>query len=164
MKWKGRGRYTVEGTLIISFICLVTGLVILFGFYGHDRAVIQSTADKLSRYGSLWAGRYLHPEIREVDYELMKQGGTVDFGVIEDMGCRMLQGRLFCGELRNIRASQSLSGREVQVEIQTDFQIGKYDIPCKVKASSVVFRSRDLPRINEKNQEDETDESGTLSE
>ena len=122
MKWKGRGRYTVEGTLIISIICLVTGLVILFGFYGHDRAVIQSTADKLSRYGSLWAGRYLHPEIREVDYELMKQGGTVDFGVIEDMGCRMLQGRLFCGELRNIRASQSLSGREVQVEIQTDFQ------------------------------------------
>lgn len=159
MKWEGRGSYTVEGTLIISFICLITGLVILLGFYGHDRAVMQSTADELSRYGSLWAGRFLHPEIREVDYELMKQSGTVDFGVIEDMGCRMLQGRLFCGELRSIRASQSLSGREMQVEIQTNFQIGKYEIPCKVRASSVVFRSRDLPRRNQKNQEDETDES-----
>ena len=27
MKWEGRGSYTVEGTLIISFICLITGLV-----------------------------------------------------------------------------------------------------------------------------------------
>ena len=65
MRWKGRGSYTVEGTVIISMIFLATGMVILLGFYGHDRAVMQSTADELSIYGSLWAGRYMQPEIRE---------------------------------------------------------------------------------------------------
>ena len=159
MKWKGRGSYTVEGTVIISLICLATGMVILLGFYGHDRAVMQSTADELSIYGSLWAGRYMQPEIREVDYENMKQGGAADFSVIEEMGGRMLQGRLFCGELRSIRATQSLSGREMLIEIQTDFPFGKYEIPCTVKASALVFRSRDLPRKYDINQGEQVDES-----
>lgn len=159
MKWKGRGSYTVEGTVIISLICLMTGMVILLGFYGHDRAVMQSTADELSIYGSVWAGRYMQPEIREIDYESMKQNGAVDFSEIEEMGSRMLQGRLFCGQLQSIRAAQSLSGREMLIEIQTDFQLGKYEIPCTVKASALIFRSRDLPRKNEKNQEEQAHES-----
>lgn len=157
--WKGRGSYTVEGTVIISLICLSIGLVIMFGFYGHDRALMQSTADELALYGSLWEGRYAHPKIREVDYETMKREGTVSHETIEAEGYRMLAGRLFCGEVQGINVSKSLSGRELQIEIQSDFQIGRYSVPCTVRASSAVIKSRDLPRKREKTQEDETNES-----
>lgn len=52
MKWKRRGSYTVEGTVIISFICLMVGMTAALGFYCHDRTVIQSAADELAMFGS----------------------------------------------------------------------------------------------------------------
>ncbi len=159
MKWKGRGSYTVEGTVIVSLICLCIGFVVMLGFYGHDRALMQSTADELALYGSFWEGKYVHPKIREVDYEAMKKAGTVDFDKIEDEGYRMLAGRLFCGKLQKINVSKSLSGRELQIEIYSDFQIGRYNVPCRVRASSVVLRSGDLPRQKQETQGESTDES-----
>lgn len=71
----------------------------------------------------------------------------------------MLAGRLFCGKLQKINVSKSLSGKELQIEIQSDFQIGKYNVPCTVRASAPVLRSQDLPRQNKRIQEDETNES-----
>ena len=159
MKWKGCGSYTVEGTVIVCLICLIVGSVIMLGFYGHDRALMQSTADELALYGGFWEGKYVHPIIREVDYELMKRNGTISFDVIEEEGYRMLAGRLFCGKLQKINVSKSLSGKELQIEIQSDFQIGKYNGPCTVRASAPVLRSQDLPRQNKRIQEDETNES-----
>lgn len=158
-RWKGCGSFTVEGTVIISLICLSIGLVVMVGFYGHDRALLQSTADELALYGSLWEGRYAHPKIREVDYETMKREGTVSHETIEAEGYRMLAGRLFCGEIQEINVSKSLSGKELQIEIQSDFQLGKYSVPCTVRASSMVLKSKDLPRKGHQAQEEETDES-----
>ena len=39
MSWKKEGSFTIEGTVIVSFICLMIGMVILMGFYGHDRKI-----------------------------------------------------------------------------------------------------------------------------
>jgi hypothetical protein len=159
MKWKEQGSYTVEGTVIVSLLCLVVGLAVTLGFYGHDRAVMQSVADELAEWGSLWSGNYVHPDIGEVDYEAMKRWVQVDLGLVETKGYQLLQGKLFFGTVRSISVSKSLSGREIQVEIQSDFQIGGRDLSCNVRGYASVFQSRTLPRVNHKLQKEEENES-----
>lgn len=156
MTWIKRGSYTVEGTVVISLICLIIGLTILLGFYGHDRSVMQSVADELAMYGCQWSGRYLQPSIREVDYEAMKQGKSMDIYDIENRGYRLLQDKMFCAEINGITVSKSLLGREVQVDILSNFKIMGWEIPCKV--SGVVFLSDDLPRRKNPDQGEEANE------
>ena len=40
-------------------LSLIHILTAALGFYCHDRTVIQSAADELAMFGSLWSGRYL---------------------------------------------------------------------------------------------------------
>ena len=158
MNWMKRGSYTVEGTVIISMICFIVGLVVLLGFYCHDRMIMQSTADELAMYGSLWSGRYLQPGIREVDYEAMKQGDSPDLQSIEDMGYRMLQGKFLSGQVDQIQVSKNFMGREITVDIRSDFKIFKWTVQCEVTGRSAAFPSEDLPRHKEMEQGEEMNE------
>lgn len=158
MMWVRRGSYTVEGTVIISTICFIVGLVVLLGFFCHDWAVIKSTADCLAMEGSLWNGRYLQPDIREIDYEAMKQNNHSDLHMLEESGYRDLQSKLFCGKVKDIMVSKSILGREVQVDIAAKFNIFKWEIPCTVSARSIAFFSDDLPRQKKIEQGGEMDE------
>jgi len=146
VKWKGRGSYTVEGTVIICCICFITGLIIVAGFYCHDRMVLQSTADELSMYGSFWTGRAVHPGTGEVDYEAMKSSADRMPEVIEEKGYQMLEGKLLWGHVSDISIERSLFGTEILVEIQGGFSVGQRQIDCRVEAAAMIFKSEDLPR------------------
>lgn len=150
----------MEGTVIISFICLMVGMVAALGFYCHDRAVIQSTADELAMFGSLWSGRYMHPEIREVDYECLKENTALSLDVLEEKGYAMIHGRLFCGDVQTIDVQRSLWEREIQVRIQCRFQVGRWQFPYGAMAAAVDFRSSDFPRQKGVWTEEGANESG----
>lgn len=141
-----RGSYTVEGTVIVSFICIIVGIVVMMGFFVHDYAVMQSTADELAVMGSLWSGRYVSPEYKEVDYEALKQKQVTDLKTIEAKGYALLDERLLCGNVQSIAVSKQLFGHCIQVEICTDFELGHYSFDYTVLGESNVFDSRDLPR------------------
>ncbi|MEI3267428.1 MAG: hypothetical protein V8R85_10365 [Frisingicoccus sp.] len=158
MKWKGCGSYTVEGTVIVCLICLIVGSVIMLGFYGHDRALMQSTADELALYGGFWEGRYAHPKIREVDYELMKRNGTISHETIEEEGYRMLAGRLFCGKLQKLMCPRVFQDKNFKSKFSRIFRLE--NTAFRVRSGlRRRHRSQDLPRQNKRIQEDETNES-----
>ena len=161
MSWKKEGSFTIEGTVIVSFICFMIGMVILMGFYGHDRMVLQETADELAMYGCLWKSRYVHPELGEVDYEAMLQNTSVSLDEIESRGYDMLHKRLFVGKVQSISVSTNLLGREINVEIQAEFKIGNYQITSNIHGVSVAAFSRDLPR-RDSGEEKQEIESGEL--
>lgn len=158
MKWTEQGSYTVEGAVIISFICLIVALVVGLGFYCHDRMVLQGAADELAMYGSNWVGRYVDPVIKEVDYEGLKYRHPVSFDSLISKGYKMLQGRLLWGKSPQISIEQSYFGKEVEVKINSSFLIGSKAFLCKVSSSACVIRSRDLPRTSRKEQGDDNNE------
>lgn len=160
MTWKVRGSYTVEGTIIISLICLMVGFIAALGFYCHDRTVIQSTADELAMFGSLWSGRYMHPEIREVDYECLKNFSEVSTDMLEEKGYGMIRGKLFCGDIQGVEVHRSSWTREIQVKIQCQFQIGRWKFPYTAEAAAVDFHSGDFPRQKDSPPEEGENESG----
>ena len=159
MKWKRRGSYTVEGTVIISFICLMVGMTAALGFYCHDRTVIQSAADELAMFGSLWSGRYMHPEIREVDYECLKASSEMPVDLLQTKGYGLIHGKLFCGNVQEIEVRRSLWEREILVEIQCQFQIGRWQFPYTATSAAVDFCSEDFPRRKERRPEEGVNES-----
>ena len=79
-----RGSFTVEATIVVSALCMLIGLTILLGLYGHDRAIIKSTANEMALKGALWKGRYVSPITFEVDYEAMRQNEKVQIEIVVD--------------------------------------------------------------------------------
>lgn len=146
MRWQERGSYTVEGAVIIPLICVLCGIIIGLGFYCHDRMVLQGVADELAVSGSKWIGSYVNPVIKEVDYVLLKQSGEVSCDILLSKGYEMLSQRLLWAEDVDISVSQGLFGKEIQVEINSCFSIGRRSVPCRVSGQAAIFRSRDLPR------------------
>lgn len=146
IKKRYRGSYTVEGTVIVSAICIIVGLTVCMGFFGHDCMVMKSTADELAMMGSLWSGRYVSYEYGEVDYEALKQKQAVELKKIEQQGYTLLSERLFLGKVQSISISKQILGHRVHTEICTDFKIGSYTFDYAVIGESAFFESNDLPR------------------
>ena len=121
-------------------------MIVMFGMYGHDRSVMQSVANQMAQKASLWSGRYVLPEIDEVDYIALKENAAVDLERIENLGYQSLQNRLLCGNLQHIQVGYGLFGKNVQVEIVADFHIGRHRFSVETQASGKVFESEDLPR------------------
>lgn len=155
MNRKCRGSYTVEGTIIVSLICVMIGLIVVLGFYGHDRAVIQTTANELSMMASLWSGRYVSPTIKEVDYEALKQGNKTDLSQVEDNGYQMLQSKLLYGEVQSVDIFRTAWKKSVCVAVVVRFQIWNYEFEYKTESLCRVFDSHDLPRKKIENREEE---------
>ena len=141
-----RGSYTLEGTVIVSMLCLMIGLVISLGFYCHDLAVLQSGADELAEYAAMWKGRYVQPEIKEVDYERMKASEKVSIQDFEGMGWSLLEERLLWGRVENIAITESLLSGEVRINIEGRFSIGNRSFSSSAQASAYICPSEKLPR------------------
>lgn len=142
---KLRGSYTVEATAVISLFCMLIALVIILGFYGHDQAVMKSTANVLAFNASLWKGRYVSMLYDEVDYGALKSKADIDLSLIESKGYEMMEQRLLLGKVQAVRATQTNFGGKVVVEIEAAFDLGKTVI-YTVQSESRVFKSNNLPR------------------
>ena len=143
---KLRGSYTVEATVVISVFCMLIVFTILLGFYGHDCAVMKSTANDLAYRAALWTGRFVSPTLDEVDYGALRQNTKVGFDQIESEGYALLEKRLLFGDIRTIQVFQTLLGNQISVEIKADFQLCKFPVSHTVRSESKVFKSKDLPR------------------
>ncbi len=146
IKTKWRGSFTVEATVVVSITCIIIGMVIMFGMYGHDRSVMQSIANQMVQEASLWSGRYVLPEIDEVDYIALKENAKTDLDRIENLGYRSLQNRLLCADLQSVQVNYALLSNDVRVEIIAAFHIGKYRFTTEIQASCKKYESEDLPR------------------
>lgn len=146
IKTKWRGSFTVEATVVVSVTCIIIGMVIMFGMYGHDRSVMQSMANQMAQEASLWSGRYVLPEIDEVDYIALIENANTDLERIENQGYRNIQNRLLCADLQSVQVKHGLFGKNVRVEIKAAFHIGRYQFKTEIQASSKKFESEDLPR------------------
>ena len=118
----------------------------MFGMYGHDRSVMQSVANQMAQKASLWSGRYVLPEIDEVDYIALKENAAVNLERIENLGYQSLKNRLLYGDLKRVQVGYGFLSKNVQVKIVADFHIGRYRFSVETQASGKVFESEDLPR------------------
>ena len=159
MKTEWRGSYTVEGTVIVSMICFMLWLLIMLGLYCHDRTVMQSTADELAEAAAFWQGRSVHPGIEEVDYERLKKESQAEWSDLTEIGYRTLDRRLLLTGDSTVSIQYREGVKEVEVQIQGDFQIFSRSVQCLVQASSTVIDSRELPR-NIEGMEDGQNETG----
>ena len=138
----------MEATVIVSFLCMLIAFVVMLGFYGHDRAVIKSTANEMAMKAGLWGSRYVLTEINEVDYEAMKEEVTIDIRDMEKVAYEWLQKRLFIGKVKSVQIFQGILNRNVQVEIYIDFKLWSSIFSQKFRSDSVWIDSKELPRIN----------------
>lgn len=146
IKLKWRGSYTVEGTVVVSIACMMIALICVFGFYGHDRSVMNSTANEIVLMASLWKGRYVSPEINEVDYEALKNNMEADLSMIENKGYQWLDERLLYGKVQSVRVFSSFLSKRIRVEMVAGFNLFGYEFEYKVQSSFRYFESEDLPR------------------
>ena len=151
---KLRGSFTVEATVIVSFLCILIAFVIMLGFYGHDRAVVKSTANELAMKASLWGSRYVLTELNEVDYEAMKADAPIDICDVETIGYEWLQKRLFIGKVKSVQIFQKILNRNVEVEIHIDFKLWRFMFSQNFRADAVWIDSKELPRINKETGEE----------
>ena len=152
-KW--RGSFTVEATVVVSFLCILMSLTILLGFYGHDRAIIKSTANDMAIKGALWRGRYVSPITYEVAYGAMKRKEKVPFDEIEALIYAKLERRLLLGKINSVQVTEKSLQNMLEVEITVDFKLWKIPVSCTVQSSSHLFESKDLPRNIEETGEKE---------
>lgn len=141
-----RGSFTVEATIVVSALCMLISLTILLGFYGHDRAIIKSTANEMALKGALWKGRYVSPITFEVDYGAMRQNEKVSFAQIEALVYDKLEQRLLLGKIRSVQVSEKNFQNRLQIEIVVDFKLWRIPVSCTVQSSSHLIESKDLPR------------------
>ncbi len=154
IEYKLRGSFTVEATVIVSFLSLLIAFVVMLGFYGHDRAVAKSTANELAMKASLWGSRYVLSGINEVDYEAMKADESIDICDVESIGYEWLQKRLFIGKVKSVQIFQGILNRNVEVEIYIDFKLWRSMFSQKFRADAVWIDSKELPRINKETGEE----------
>ena len=132
--------------MVVSFMCLLIALVILLGFYGHDRAVMKSTANTLATKAGLWGSRYVSPLIDEVDYEALKAGLQTDLSIVEELGYECLEQRLLLGRVNSVQILKGYLKKHIQVNISVDFKIWNYAFTQEIQSDAVWIDSRDLPR------------------
>lgn len=139
----------------MSMACVMIALICVFGFYGHDRSVMNTTANELALMASLWTGRYVSPETGEVDYEALKTEMDTDLSRIESRGYQWLNDRLLYGKVQSVRVLPSFLGKRIRVEMVAVFHLYDYEFEYKVQSSFRYFESKDLPRKPEESGEEE---------
>ena len=125
---------------------MIIVLVVMLGFYGHDRSVIRSTANELAIKGNLWGSRYVTPDINEVDYERMKSKEHVDFQIIEKLGSELLDKRLLCGTVKSVEVLQGVLNEDIKVKINVEFRIWNYTFLLETQSDDKWIDSMELPR------------------
>jgi len=130
----------------VSMACVMIALICVFGFYGHDRSVMNTTANEMVLMASLWKGRYVSPEMSEVDYEALKNKMEIDLSLIENKGYQWLNERLLYGKVKSVRVIPSFLSKRIRVEMVAVFNLYDYEFEYKVQSAFRYFESEDLPR------------------
>lgn len=148
IKNKWRGSFTVEATVIVSFVCMLIALIVMLGFYVHDCAVMKSTANELAIKASMWGSRYVSPVINEVDYESMKEEIQIEMSSVEDIGYEWLGRRLLYGKVKSVHIFRGILEENVRVKICVSFKIWNFEFAQNTQSDAIWIDSRELPRMN----------------
>lgn len=145
-----RGSFTVEATVIVGLICIITGMMILLGMYCHDRVIMRQAADRAAADGAMWCGNYVSPEIKEVDYEKLKQMASVDVSEGITKVESDLTGALLLGRTESVSLMKTLAGQQVTASVTVNFYFAGRNFTVTEEGRAAVFGSLRFKRKTEK--------------
>lgn len=151
---KLRGSFTVEATVIVGLICMITGMMILLGMYCHDRVVMRQAADQAAVDAAMWCGNYVVPAMKEVDYEKLKQMAVVDVSEGISGIETYLNETLLIGKMAEISLSKTMAGQQVTARVTVDFNFAGRNFSVTEEGRSAVFGSMRFKRksVKQENQ------------
>ncbi len=150
-----RGSFTVEGTVIVGMICIITGMMIMLGMYCHDRVIIRQAADKAAVDGAMWCGNYVSPELKEVDYERLKKMTVLEANDSASVTESYLKSALLLGQIESVSVVKTMLGQQVTAEVTVHFSYAGRDVTVTEYGKAAVLGSLQFKRKSTKTEESE---------